>query len=67
MTESVVVFAHPNGADYVALVDGVGWVRWPAERNGWARRERCAPAESDWDELPERLSQLALRLTGGPE
>jgi len=62
----VVVYAHPNGADYVAEVDG-DWLRWPAERNGWRRRTPCGPAESDWDELPEPLSRLALRLSGAEQ
>jgi hypothetical protein len=62
----VVVYAHPNGADYVAEVDG-DWLRWPAERNGWEHRQPSGPAEAEWDELPEPLSTLALRLSGGPE
>ena len=60
-----VVYAHPNGHDYVAEVDGFGWVRWPAERNGWRSRKNCEPAEAEWDELPWRQSRLALRLTDG--
>ena len=61
----IVVYVHPNRVDYVAEVDG-HWLRWPAERNGWERRQPCAPAEAEWDELPEARSRLALRLTGGP-
>jgi hypothetical protein len=61
------VYAHPNGTDYVALIEGVGWVRWPAERDGWQHRAPSGPAEADWDELPDPLSRLALRLSGAPE
>ena len=60
------IFLHPNGTDYVAEVDG-DWLRWPAERRGWEHRQPCGPADRDWDELPEPLSRLALRLSGGPE
>jgi len=64
MSEPPVVYAHPNGHDYVAEVDGYGWVRWPAETRGWRKRQHCEPAEADWDELPERLSEFALKATG---
>lgn len=63
----IAVYAHPNGTDYVADVDDHGWVRWPAERDGWSRRQPCGPAEAGWDELPGPLSRLALVLSGGPE
>lgn len=64
----IAVYAHPNGADYVARIDDhdLGWVQWPAERDGWRRRRGCAPAEADWWELPEPLSRLAVLLSGVP-
>lgn len=60
------VYWHPNRKDYVAEVDGHGWVRWPAIADGWRHRVPCDPAEAGWDAPPEALSWLALVLTGGP-
>lgn len=59
------VYAAPDGHDYVARFDEHGWLRWPAEADGWSRRRRCTEAEADEaDELPAHLAALALRLSG---
>jgi hypothetical protein len=62
-----VVYAHPDGDTYVARIDGA-WLRWPAERHGWARRVACPEATADdcW-ELEPRLGALALLLSGVEE
>jgi hypothetical protein len=65
MHGDVMVFAHPDGASYLGHFDDLGWVCWPAEAGGWARRIACREPEEDecW-ELEPRLAQLALRLSG---
>jgi hypothetical protein len=62
--EDVIVYAHPNGADYVALI-GDQWYRWPADHDGWRARVGCPASTADlcW-ELPPKLADLALRLSG---
>lgn len=66
------VYATPDGEQYVARFDdeedtAESWTMWPAERNGWASRRRCPQARlDDCDELPPRLAELALRLSGVP-
>jgi hypothetical protein len=64
MHDDTVIYAHPDGETYVGCVDGQ-WLRWPAERQGWQRRERCSEATADacW-ELEPRLAALALLLSG---
>jgi hypothetical protein len=63
----IVVYADPDGDTYVARIDGA-WLRWPAEHQGWARRERCSESLADacW-ELEPRLGALALLLSGVTE
>lgn len=62
--EDVIVYAHQNGTDYVAVI-GDAWVRWPAVADGWRSRQGCAPSVvNDCDELPPSLGDLALRLSG---
>ena len=69
MTPPDVVYAHPDGATYLARFeddDGVWW-RWPAERDGWQQRVPCSEGlADDCEELPPRLGTLALRLSGVP-
>jgi hypothetical protein len=60
------VYAHQNGVHYVAWVDGALY-RWPAERNGWSRRERADQRELTASEaLSPSLARLALNLSGVP-
>jgi hypothetical protein len=60
----VIVYAHPDGRDYVAMIDDV-WYRWPAQHNGWQLRQRAAERDAaDCDELPPRLARLALLMSG---
>jgi hypothetical protein len=69
MTPPDVVYAHQDGATYVARFDEDDdqWFRWPAEAHGWRRRVRCSEATADEaEELPPRLAELALRLSGVP-
>ena len=66
----IVVFNHETGKTYVACIDDTWW-EWPAEADGWAERKQIpAPSEQAqaWslDELPPRLADLALRLSGVP-
>lgn len=59
------VYLVPGGKDYAANFEEHGWQRWPACNNGWAERQRCRePDEEERVELPPRLAQLALRLSG---
>lgn len=67
----VIVFAHPDGATYVAILGDDGdWFRWPAVANGWAQRVRLTAAHGpaslaeECEELPPRLAHLALMLSG---
>jgi len=65
LTEDVVVYLHPNGRDYVALLGEDDWQQWPAERNGWAQRHGCSATLADaCEELEPKLAALALRLSG---
>jgi hypothetical protein len=65
----LLVYAHPDGKQYVALFEGeLGWQSWPAEAGGWERRIACpASTTDDCDELPPELARLALRLSGVPD
>jgi hypothetical protein len=64
VTEDCIVYTHPDGETYVAII-GEQWWRWPAEEHGWQRRLACteAMAAACW-ELSPRLARLALRLSG---
>lgn len=62
---AVTVYGVPGKHEYIAMVDGRWW-HWPAERNGWARRQPIAGADG-CDELPPRQAWLALRLSGVPD
>lgn len=65
--DDVIVYAHPDGATYVALVGEDGWYRWPACQNGWAVRQTGSPTLADACEaLEPRLARLALLLSGAP-
>lgn len=62
--EDVIVWLHPNGSDYVALI-GEQWRRWPAAARGWKERQGCPASLVDQcEELEPRLGDLALRLSG---
>lgn len=64
INEDVVVYAHSNGIDYVALI-GERWVKWPAMQDGWLSRQGCPATLADQcDEVPPKLADLALRLSG---
>ena len=59
------VYAHPNGVDYVANFEQHGWLQWPAIEDGWILRRRCSATIADTSyELPLRLADLAVRLSG---
>jgi hypothetical protein len=62
----IVVYAHPDGRDYVAWFDEpLDWQQWPAEQDGWRRRHACPATTADGcSELEPRLGALALRLSG---
>jgi hypothetical protein len=61
-----VVYAHQDGVTYVAGFED-DWWRWPAVQHGWRSRVRCSEATADSaEELPPRLADLALRLSGVP-
>jgi hypothetical protein len=63
--EDVVVFLHPNGSDYVANFEELGWQRWPAVAHGWLSKQGCPATLADsCEELEPRLGDLALRLSG---
>lgn len=65
ITEDVVVWLHPNGKDYVANFEEHGWQKWPAVAAGWQSRQGCpATLVDECEELPPRLADLALRLSG---
>ena len=67
MTAPDGVYADRDGAHYVAFFEHGGWLRWPAVEGGWAERRPCAANAADGcDELPARLADLALRLSGVP-
>lgn len=60
-----VVWAHPNGADYVANFSEQGWKKWPAVQEGWKSRQGCpAGLVEQCEELSPKLGELALRLSG---
>jgi hypothetical protein len=66
------VYAAPDGASYVAHFDDAveddPWYCWPAVAHGWRQRVRCSEATADdAEELPPRLGELALRLSGVPD
>ena len=65
ITEDIVVFAHPNGIDYVANFTEQGWLRWPAVAKGWLSRQGCPPSLAEQcEELSPRLGRIALLLSG---
>lgn len=65
ITEDVIVYAHPNGTDYVANFEEHGWRQWPAVEDGWLSRRGCPATTADkCEELPPKLADLALRLSG---
>jgi hypothetical protein len=53
-----------DGRHYVANFGEGGWVKWPAEMNGWARRAKCGDPGDDAYELPPFNAALALMLSG---
>lgn len=60
------VCEHQDGATYVAHFDDA-WYRWPAVADGWQQRVRCSESTAEAaEELPPRLAELALRLSGVP-
>jgi hypothetical protein len=62
--EDVIVYLHPDGYHYVALI-GEQWRKWPAVAHGWLRRQGCPAALVDQcEELDTKLGGLALRLSG---
>jgi hypothetical protein len=64
LREDIIVYAHPDGHDYVALI-GERWQRWPAVADGWLARTGCSAAlADDCEELEPKLAALALRLSG---
>lgn len=68
MKGDVVVFAHPDGVDYVAVGDDKRIWRWPARANGWKARKRGSEDDVDTNrELPSDLAHLALRLSNVTE
>ena len=63
--EDVVVYADPDGYHYVANFSDRGWIRWPAEHDGWREREACSAELAErCEELPRTLAELALLLSG---
>ena len=62
INDDVIVYAHPDGVTYVAII-GEDWFRWPAAADGWRLRVRCpASLAEDCEELSPRLAHLALQL-----
>lgn len=65
ITEDIIVYAHPNGRDYVANFEEHGWVTWPAAEDGWLSKRGCSATTVDQcEELSPKLGSLALRLSG---
>jgi hypothetical protein len=65
ITGDVIVYADPDGVHYVANFSELGWQRWPAQQDGWLSKRGCAATTADQcEELPPRLADLALRLSG---
>lgn len=63
--EDIIVYAHPDGYDYVANFSEQGWLRWPAVADGWLARMGCsAELAGDCEEMEPKLAALALRLSG---
>lgn len=61
----VVVYGVPGGKDYIARFDDAGWVQWPAQQDGWAKRKTGKEADVDPAyTLPPKNAKLALRLSG---
>lgn len=62
--EDVIVYTHPDGFHYVALI-GERWHKWPATEAGWLSRQGCSPSTvNDCQELDAKHGDLALRLSG---
>jgi hypothetical protein len=62
--EDVIVYLHPDGYHYVALI-GEQWRKWPAVAHGWLSRQGCpATLVDSCHELEPKLADLALRLSG---
>jgi hypothetical protein len=61
----VIVYAHPDGVNYLAAWDDGKYWQWPAKDGGW--KDRKAGKEADVDtsrELDPQHARLALRLSG---
>jgi hypothetical protein len=62
--EDVIVYLHPNGYHYVALI-GEQWRKWPAVEDGWLSKQGCpATLVDQCEELDTKHGSLALRLSG---
>jgi hypothetical protein len=63
--QDIVVYADPDGRQYVAMDDDGDWWIWPAVADGWRSRRGC-PVDyaAGCEELPAKLADLALRLSG---
>jgi len=49
-----------EGADVLTS----GWLKWPAEADGWRKRSKTTDPGNDAWELPPKNAALALRLSG---
>lgn len=62
--EDVIVYAHPDGKTYVAII-GDEWKRWPVVSDGWKSRQGCPASLVDQcEELEPKNARLALQLSG---
>jgi hypothetical protein len=53
-----------DGSHYVANFGEGGWLKWPAEHDGWRKRSKTTdPGNGAW-ELPPKNAALALMLSG---
>lgn len=67
MNADVLVYDVDHGRFYVANFGESGWVKWPAEVDGWRQRVKTTDPGDDAWELPPRNAALALRLSGADE
>lgn len=68
MKGDIVVYTHPDGQRYVAMDEDGNWLAWPAVQKGWLSRQGCpATLVDQCEELPPKLADLALRLSGVPD